>query len=82
VGQFKKQPFLIAMATGLPIVPIVIRNSESVAGRHAAKLHPGTVDIAVLPPVNVENWSLRNLRGRIEQVRTAYVETLAEWPGE
>jgi putative phosphoserine phosphatase/1-acylglycerol-3-phosphate O-acyltransferase len=58
----------------------VIRNSESVAGRNAAKLHPGTVDIAVLPPVSVENWSLRNLRERIEQVRTAYVETLAEWP--
>ena len=42
------------MATGLPIVPIVIRNSESVAGRHAAKLNPGSVDIAVLPPVSVE----------------------------
>ena len=80
VGQFKKRAFLIAMATGLPIVPIVIRNSESVAGRNAAKLHPGTVDIAVLPPVSVENWSLRNLRERIEQIRTAYVETLAEWP--
>jgi putative phosphoserine phosphatase/1-acylglycerol-3-phosphate O-acyltransferase len=68
------------MATGLPIVPIVIRNSESVAGRHAAKLNPGTVDIAVLPPVSVRNWTLRNLRRRIEQVRSSYLETLADWP--
>jgi 1-acyl-sn-glycerol-3-phosphate acyltransferase len=80
VGPFKRRAFLIAMATGLPIVPIVIRNSESVAGRHAAKLNPGTVDIAVLPPVSVENWTLRNLRERIEQIRTAYLEALAEWP--
>jgi putative phosphoserine phosphatase / 1-acylglycerol-3-phosphate O-acyltransferase len=80
VGPFKKRAFLIAMATGLPIVPIVIRNSESVAGRNAAKLNPGTVDIAVLPPVSVQNWNLRNLRERIEQVRAAYVTTLAEWP--
>jgi putative phosphoserine phosphatase / 1-acylglycerol-3-phosphate O-acyltransferase len=80
VGPFKRRAFLIAMATGLPIVPIVIRNSESVAGRHAAKLNPGTVDIAVLPPVSVENWVLRNLRERIEQIRTAYLDTLAEWP--
>ena len=80
VGPFKRRAFLIAMATGLPIVPIVIRNSESVAGRNAAKLNPGTVDIAVLPPVSVENWTLRNLRERIEQIRTAYLETLAEWP--
>ncbi|MFY9776852.1 MAG: HAD-IB family hydrolase [Trebonia sp.] len=80
VGPFKRRAFLIAMATGLPIVPIVIRNSESVAGRHAAKLNPGSVDIAVLPPVSVENWTLRNLRERIEQIRTAYLEALAEWP--
>jgi putative phosphoserine phosphatase/1-acylglycerol-3-phosphate O-acyltransferase len=82
VGPFKRRAFLIAMATGLPIVPIVIRNSESVAGRNAAKLNPGTVDIAVLPPISVENWTLRNLRERIEQVRTSYLETLANWPTE
>jgi putative phosphoserine phosphatase/1-acylglycerol-3-phosphate O-acyltransferase len=80
VGPFKRRAFLIAMATGLPIVPIVIRNSESIAGRHAAKLNPGTVDIAVLPPVSVENWTLRNLRERIEQIRTSYLDALAEWP--
>ena len=82
VGPFKKRAFLIAMVTGLPIVPIVIRNSESVAGRNTAKLNPGNVDIAVLPPVSVEGWSLLNLRERIEQVRAAYLETLAEWPRE
>jgi putative phosphoserine phosphatase/1-acylglycerol-3-phosphate O-acyltransferase len=80
VGPFKKRAFLIAMAAGLPVVPIVIRNSESVAGRHTAKLNPGTVDIAVLPPVSVEGWTLTDLRERIERVRAAYVETLAEWP--
>jgi putative phosphoserine phosphatase / 1-acylglycerol-3-phosphate O-acyltransferase len=82
VGPFKKRAFLIAMATGLPIVPIVIRNSESVAGRNAATLNPGTVDIAVLPPVSVEDWSLRDLRKRIEQVRAAYLATLTAWPAE
>jgi putative phosphoserine phosphatase/1-acylglycerol-3-phosphate O-acyltransferase len=68
------------MAAGLPIVPIVIRNSESVAGRNATALNPGTVDVAVLPPVSTENWTLRNLREHIEQIRTDYLETLAEWP--
>jgi putative phosphoserine phosphatase/1-acylglycerol-3-phosphate O-acyltransferase len=82
VGPFKKRAFLIAMAAGLPIVPIVIRNSDSVAGRNAVKLNPGTVDIAVLPPVSVAGWTVLNLRERIAQVRTAYLETLAEWPTE
>jgi putative phosphoserine phosphatase/1-acylglycerol-3-phosphate O-acyltransferase len=82
VGPFKKRAFLIAMAAGLPIVPIVLRNSESVAGRNTAKLNPGTVDIAVLPPVSVAGWTLLNLRERIALVRAAYLETLAEWPTE
>jgi putative phosphoserine phosphatase / 1-acylglycerol-3-phosphate O-acyltransferase len=82
VGPFERKAFLIAMTTGLPIVPIVIRNSELVAGRHAAKLNPGTVDIAVLPPVSVENWTLRDLRKRIEQVRKDYLQTLADWPSD
>ena len=41
VGPFKKGAFRIAMATGLPVVPIVIRNSDSVAGRNATDAPPG-----------------------------------------
>ncbi len=81
VGPFKKRAFLVAMAAGLPVVPIVIRNSESVAGRNTVRLNPGTVDIAVLAPVSVENWTLRNLGEQIAQIRSSYLQTLAEWPG-
>jgi putative phosphoserine phosphatase / 1-acylglycerol-3-phosphate O-acyltransferase len=80
VGPFKKGAFRIAMATGLPVVPIVIRNSESVAGRNSTTLHPGTVDVAVLPPVDVADWTTENLGERIEEIRIAYVELLALWP--
>ncbi len=81
VGPFKKGAFRIAMATGLPIVPIVIRNSNSVAGRDSYRLSPGTVDIAVLAPVDVSGWTVDDLPERIEQVRKLYVETLTDWPG-
>jgi putative phosphoserine phosphatase/1-acylglycerol-3-phosphate O-acyltransferase len=80
VGPFKKGAFRIAMATGLPVVPIVIRNADSVAGRNSSRLNPGTVDIAVLPPVSVEDWTIRNYRVRIERIRERYLELLADWP--
>jgi len=80
VGPFKKGAFRIAMATGLPVVPIVIRNSEEVAGRNSYRLSPGTVDIAVLPPIDVSDWTHDDLPKRIEQVRELYLETLADWP--
>ena len=80
VAPFKKGAFRIAMATGLPIVPIVIRNSEEVAGRNATTLNPGTVDIAVLPPIDVSDWTHDDLPKRIEQVRELYLKTLTDWP--
>jgi putative phosphoserine phosphatase / 1-acylglycerol-3-phosphate O-acyltransferase len=80
VGPFKKGAFRIAMATGLPVVPIVIRNSEEVAGRNSHRLSPGTVDIAVLPPIDVSDWNHDDLPKRIGQVRDLYLETLADWP--
>jgi len=80
VGPFKKGAFRIAMAAGLPVVPIVIRNSDLVAGRNATTLHPGTVDIAVLPPISVADWTVQNLRDKIEQIRGYYLDLLADWP--
>ncbi len=68
------------MATGLPVVPVVIRNADSVAGRNSTTLNPGTVDVAVLPPVSTADWTTENLRERIEEIRGRYVDLLADWP--
>ncbi|EUA18145.1 1-acylglycerol-3-phosphate O-acyltransferases domain protein [Mycobacterium xenopi 3993] len=40
VGPFKKGPFRIAMAAGIPIVPIVIRNAEIIAARNSTTMNP------------------------------------------
>jgi putative phosphoserine phosphatase / 1-acylglycerol-3-phosphate O-acyltransferase len=82
VGPFKKGPFRIAMSAGIPIVPIVIRNAEDVAPRNASTLNPGTVDIAVFPPIPTTDWTIRALPRRIAAVRKLYVDTLANWPKE
>ena len=81
VGPFKKGAFRIAMATGLPVIPIVIRNSDSVAARNSYRLNPGTVDIVVLPPIDARDWTHNDLPERVEEVRALYLKTLASWPG-
>ncbi|OOK80023.1 acyltransferase family protein [Mycobacterium kansasii] len=80
VGPFKKGPFRIAMAAGIPIVPIVIRNAEIVASRNSTTINPGTVDVAVFPPIPVDDWSLDALPDRIAEVRQLYLDTLKNWP--
>jgi putative phosphoserine phosphatase / 1-acylglycerol-3-phosphate O-acyltransferase len=80
VGPFKKGPFRIAMAAGIPIVPIVIRNAEIVASRNSTTINPGTVDVAVFPPIPIDDWTLDTLPERIAEVRQLYLDTLADWP--
>lgn len=80
VGPFKKGAFRIAMAAGIPIVPIVIRNAEIVAARNSSVINPGTVDVAVFPPISVQDWTVEDLPDRIAEVRQLYLDTLANWP--
>jgi putative phosphoserine phosphatase / 1-acylglycerol-3-phosphate O-acyltransferase len=80
VGPFKKGPFRIAMSVGIPIVPIVIRNAEVIAARDSSTFNPGTVDVAVYPPIPVDDWTLENLPDRIAAIRQLYLDTLKNWP--
>jgi putative phosphoserine phosphatase/1-acylglycerol-3-phosphate O-acyltransferase len=82
VGPFKKGPFRMAMAAGIPIVPVVIRNAEIVASRNSTTINPGTVDVAVFPPIPVDDWTLDTLPEHIAEVRQLYLDTLADWPME
>ena len=80
VGPFKKGPFRIAMAAGIPIVPIVIRNAEVIAARDSNTFNPGTVDVIVYPAIPIDDWTVENLPGKIAEVRQLYLDTLKNWP--
>src|SRR5207247_5613808 len=80
VGPFEEGPFRMAMEADVPVVPIVIRNGDVLGPRHARVLRPGTVDVAVLPPIDVSTWTARNLATRVAAVRQTFVETLNDWP--
>jgi putative phosphoserine phosphatase/1-acylglycerol-3-phosphate O-acyltransferase len=79
---FKKGPFHLAMQAGVPVVPIVMRNCGEIMAPHSMVIHPGTVDVAVLPPVPTDYWSTDTLDEHIAEVRQMYLNTLADWPGE
>jgi putative phosphoserine phosphatase/1-acylglycerol-3-phosphate O-acyltransferase len=80
IGEFKKGAFRMAMAAKVPIVPIVIRNVDDIGSRASGTMRPGVVDVAVLPPIPVEGWTLRDLDKRIAAVRQLFVDTLEDWP--
>jgi 1-acyl-sn-glycerol-3-phosphate acyltransferase len=80
VGPFKKGAFHMAMQGGVPIVPIVIRNTGELLWRGATFIHPGTIDVVVHPPISVADWRVEELDERVADVRDLFVRTLAAWP--
>jgi putative phosphoserine phosphatase / 1-acylglycerol-3-phosphate O-acyltransferase len=81
LGPFKKGAFHIAMQAGVPIVPVVIRNSGEVMWRDSFWLHQGTVDVAVLEPLPTSDWTVDDLNAHVADVRMRFLETLGNWPG-
>src|SRR5215831_15925237 len=82
LGPFKKGAFHVAMQAGVPIVPIVIRNSGELMWRGATTIHAGTVQVAVLPPVATDGWDAAGLDEHVHEVRGQYLATLANWPAQ
>jgi putative phosphoserine phosphatase/1-acylglycerol-3-phosphate O-acyltransferase len=80
VGRFKKGAFHMAQQARVPVVPVVIRNAAEVMGRNAQVMRPGTVQIAVLPPIDVNEWQPQEFDSRIAAIRQRFVDTLECWP--
>ncbi|CAM3126666.1 HAD-IB family hydrolase [Skermania piniformis] len=79
-GPFKKGAFHIAIQAGVPVIPIVIRNAGEIYWRNASTLRPGTIDVAVLDPIDVSAWNPGNLDANVAAVRQRYLDTLLHWP--
>lgn len=79
---FKKGPFRLAMAAGVPVVPIIMRNAGELMRPHSFVISNGTLDVAVLDPISTADWDHDNLDEHITRVRHLYLDTMAHWPTE
>ncbi len=77
VGPFKKGAFVMAMQAGVPIVPIVLRNTLDALPRHWMVVRPATIDVRVLPPIETTGWTYDSLEDHITEVRQVYIDTLS-----
>jgi putative phosphoserine phosphatase/1-acylglycerol-3-phosphate O-acyltransferase len=80
IGEFDMQPFQLARDTGRPVIPIVIRNADSIVAPRSTVLHPGTVDVAILEPIDLGGLNDTQLTTCVERVRGEFITTLQNWP--
>lgn len=73
---FKKGAFVFAMNSGLPVLPVTIKNSEHILPSDTLDLMPGTVDLIIHPPVHIPNCSRAELNEKIDQIHRAVASAL------
>ncbi|MGH9794426.1 MAG: lysophospholipid acyltransferase family protein [Candidatus Acidiferrales bacterium] len=49
---FKKGTFIMAIHAGVPVVPVAVTGAHQVMRKGSAAIHPGTVEVRFLPPVD------------------------------
>jgi len=76
LGRFKKGAFRMAMAGGVPIVPIVIHNAVDALPKHGYIIRPASVEVTVLPPVSTADWTHDNLDEHMAVIHRDYCRVL------
>jgi 1-acyl-sn-glycerol-3-phosphate acyltransferase len=73
---FKKGPFHLAIAAGVPLVPAVIVGSGRVMPARSLCVRPGPVRVRFLPPLEVASYGPDDHRRLLERVRSLMQEAL------
>lgn len=77
IRPFKKGPFVLAIAAGAPIVPVLTHGTLEVIGKGSMWVHPGKVDIHLLEPISVEGLDYDDRDALAAKVSASIAEALA-----
>lgn len=78
---FKKGPFVLAIAAGVPIVPVILHGTIEVLKRDSLRVHPGTVDVHLLEPVPTTGFDYDHREALMAEVRGRMAEAMRDLYG-
>lgn len=73
---FKKGPFVLAIAAGVPIVPIIVHGTIEIMQKGSLWVHPGTIDVHLLEPVSTTGVDYDHREALMQTVRTRMAEAM------
>jgi 1-acyl-sn-glycerol-3-phosphate acyltransferase len=78
---FKKGPFVLAIAAGVPIVPIIMHGTIEIMRKGSIWAHSGTIDIHLLEPVSTSSVDYDHREALMQTVRTRMADAMRELYG-
>lgn len=73
LGPFKKGGFLLALETGLDILPLVQQGAYNINRRHSMLIRPGRIEFVIEKPIPVQGYTKENINQLMDKVRTVFL---------
>ena len=73
---FKKGPFVLAIAAGVPIVPVIVHGTIEIMKKGSVWAHPGTIDVHLLQPVSTTGVDYDHREALMQTVRTRMADAM------
>ena len=73
---FKKGFVHLALATGLPVVPVIVHGAHKVWPAKTMQFYPGEVKVEVLDPIKTDDWNRETVDKHVEEVKDLMAKAL------
>jgi len=73
---FKKGGFVLALNTGVPIVPVIIHGTGGIMPKKEIQIKPGNVILEIAAPVQTANYSKKTRDDLMEKVRSIMCKSI------
>ena len=70
IHPFKKGPFVLAINTGLPLLPVSVSGTRKIVPKGKISLRAGRVKVHIHPPVATKNLNLGDRNKLVEKVQS------------
>lgn len=74
LGRFKKGGFLLALETGLDILPLVQKGAYEVNRRGSLLIRPGRIGFTIEKPIATAGYTRENIAELMEKVRDVFLK--------
>jgi 1-acyl-sn-glycerol-3-phosphate acyltransferase len=74
---FKKGGFYMAVEAGVPVVPVVFKNTDELMGKGTGVARPGIIEMVVLPPIETAGLRDSEVKRLAERTHAAVAAELA-----
>ena len=74
ISPFKKGGFVMALDSGIPIVPVILHGTRSIMPKKQLRIVPGTVVVEITEPIDISGYTKENKEALMDRIRNIICE--------